>query len=318
MSLFLNEDDSNRFFLKPIKNDDIFNFYKMNVSSFWTAEEISLVDDIKEWESGKISEEMKHFVKHVLSFFASADILVANNLSFNFIEEVDILEAQLCFRFQAMIEDIHSEVYSNLLQGLINDHEERKQIFENIQSLDVIQKKNDWAKKYSNRENATFAERLLSFIIFEGVFFSASFCAIFYIKSKGLLPGLCLSNDFISRDEGYHATFGCMMYKKLIKKLSQKQVHQMFNSAVQIESEFAVDAIPVSMLGMNSSLMTDYVKFVGDFWLEQLGYEKIFYSKNPFSFMNTIGIQSKTNFFEKRASEYQKATPEDENDDDSF
>ena len=314
MSLFVIEDKSDRVSLKPIENEDIFDFYKKNIASFWTAEEISLVDDIKQWESDKISKEMKHFVKHILSFFASADILVANNISFNFIEEMDILEAQVCLRFQAMIEDVHSEVYSNLLDGLINDTDERKQVFENIQNLKVVREKNEWAKKYSNRFNATFEERLVSFVIFEGVFFAASFCAIFYIKSKGLLPGLCLSNDFISRDESFHATFGCMMYKKLIKKLPQKKIHEMFLSAVLIESNFSTDAIPVSMLGMNSELMTQYVKFVADYWIANLGYDKLFNVENPFAFMNTIGVESKTNFFEKRASEYQKSSNEDQED----
>ncbi len=319
MSLFKNEDNQNRLTIKPIQNKDIYEFYKSNVAQFWTAEEITLNDDIKEWESGKISNEMKHFIKHILSFFASADILVANNISFNFVEEIEILEAQVYLRFQAMIEDVHSEVYSNLLEGLINDNEERNQVFDNISNLEVVKQKNDWAHKYSNRDNASFQERLIAFVIFEGVYFAASFCAIFYIKSKGLLPGLCLSNDFIARDESYHATFGCMMYKKLLQKLPESKVHKMFKTATEIESRFATDAIPVSMLGMNSALMTQYVQHVADYWLTQLKYSKLFNVENPFAFMNTIGVESKTNFFEKRASEYQKAKEYDEDDeDDSF
>ena len=305
--LFPCADIQDRVGIKPVINHDIWVFYKRGLASMWFVEDVDLTEDIKQWPT--VDPKIKHFLKYILAFFHGADKLVSQNCSTNFADEVPILEAQFWYRFQAMAEDVHSEMYGTLLDALIPDRMEKEHIFNSIESMPVIKAKADWALKYSNRDSAPFAERLVAFAVMEGLFFSGSFCAIYYVRDQGILPGLCFSNDYISRDEGEHCKFACMLYSKLNKEyiLPQKRVHQIFREAVEIETEFVTQAIPVKMIGMSSELMTQYIKYVADFWLVELGYQKIYGVTNPFAFMNMISVERKTNFFEKRSGEYQKA-----------
>ena len=277
------------------------------MKALWFVEEIDFSDDIREFNN--IDDKIKHFLKYILCFFHSADKLVANNICVNFIEEVNILEAQFFYRAQAMIEDIHSDTYSSIVDAIIPNEKEKNEIFNCLENFDVVREKTNWANKFSNRNNGSLVRRLIAFIIMEGIFFSGSFCAIYYIKSLGLLPGLCLSNSFIARDENLHCEFGCLLYSKLLDRhrLKEKEIHELFKEAIEIEINFITKAIPISMIGMNSKLMSQYVKFVCDFWLLKLGYKKLYDVTNPFPFMNLISINSKTNFFEKRTHEYQKS-----------
>lgn len=310
MLIFENEDSVDRCGVKPILNDDIWSFYKnKGLPSVWFVEDVLLTDDISQWESGAISPDIKHFVKYILSFFHGADKLVAENLGENFSQEVNILEAQMYYRFQAFVEDIHSDMYSTLIEALIKDKDERDLIFNAISDMPVIKAKSDWVQKYSERSGAPLPVRLVAFAVVEGLFFSGSFCAIYYLRDMGILPGLCFSNDYIARDEGQHCEFAVLMYNKVLPehRIPQEEVYEIFREAVAIETEFVTEAIPVSLIGMNSSMMEEYIKFVADFWLVQLGYEKLFGAKNPFSFMVNISIQGKTNFFEKRVGDYKRA-----------
>lgn len=299
------EANNNRFVLFPIQHDDIWGFYKKAEASFWTAEEIDLSPDLIDWEN-KLSEDEKHFIKHVLAFFAASDGIVNENLAENFLSEVQYTEAKFFYGFQITIENIHSETYSLLIDTYIRDTAEKNHLFNAIDTLDCVKKKADWALRWI--EKGSFAERLVAFAAVEGIFFSGSFCSIFWLKKRGLMPGLSFSNELISRDEGLHCDFACLLYNKHVNnKLSKEEVQKIIVDAVEIEKEFVTDALPVKLIGMNSDLMQQYIEFVADRLLQELGNDKIYNVSNPFDFMEMISIQGKTNFFEKRVAEYQKA-----------
>ena len=299
------EENKNRFVLFPIQHDDIWSFYKKAEASFWTAEEIDLQPDLIDWEN-KLNDDERHFVKHVLAFFAASDGIVNENLAENFLAEVQYTEAKFFYGFQIAIENIHSETYSLLIDTYIKDSEDKKYLFNAIDTLDCVRKKADWALRWI--EEGSFAERLVAFAAVEGIFFSGSFCSIFWLKKRGLMPGLSFSNELISRDEGLHCDFACLLYNNhLQNKLSKEQVKEIILDAVEIEKEFILEALPVKLIGMNSELMSQYIEFVADRLLVELGNEKVFNVSNPFDFMEMISIQGKTNFFEKRVGEYQKA-----------
>lgn len=299
------EENKNRFVLFPIQHDDIWSFYKKAEASFWTAEEIDLAPDLIDWET-KLNDDERHFVKHVLAFFAASDGIVNENLAENFLSEVQYTEAKFFYGFQVAIENIHSETYSLLIDTYIKDTEEKNYLFNAIDTLDCVSKKANWALRWI--EEGSFAERLVAFAAVEGIFFSGSFCSIFWLKKRGLMPGLSFSNELISRDEGLHCDFACLLYNKhVVNKLPKEKVREIIVDAVEIEKEFILDALPVKLIGMNSDLMSQYIEFVADRLLAELGCEKVFNSTNPFDFMEMISIQGKTNFFEKRVGEYQKA-----------
>lgn len=298
------EENKDRFVLFPIKHKNIWEMYKKAEASFWTAEEIDLSADLVDWES-KLSADEKHFIKHVLAFFAASDGIVNENLAVNFMNEVQYPEARCFYGFQIMIENIHSETYSLLIDTYIKETTEKNYLFHALENLPCVTKKGEWALRWI--ENGSFAERLVAFAAVEGIFFSGSFCSIFWLKKRGLMPGLTFSNELISRDEGLHCDFACLLYSELQNKLSQQQVHQIIGDAVAIEKEFVSDALPVKLIGMNADLMCQYIEFVADRLLVSLGYTKLFNATNPFDFMEMISLQGKTNFFEKRVAEYQKA-----------
>jgi ribonucleoside-diphosphate reductase beta chain len=302
MELLLQE-NKERFVLLPIKYPEIWKMYKQHEASFWTAEEIDLSADLVDWE--KLSADEQHFVKHVLAFFAASDGIVNENLAVNFMKEVQLPEARCFYGFQIMMENIHSETYSLLIDTYIKDVEEKKYLFNAIETVPCVQKKAEWALRWINE--GSFAERLVAFAAVEGIFFSGSFCSIFWLKKRGLMPGLSFSNELISRDEGLHCDFACLLYGMLENKLSTQQIHTIIRDAVKNEHEFVSDALPVSLIGMNAKLMCQYIEFVADRLLVALGYPKIYNVSNPFDFMDTISLQGKTNFFEKRVGEYQKA-----------
>ena len=297
-------EDNKRFVLFPIQYDDIWQMYKLAEASFWTAEEIDLETDLTHWET--LNEGEKHFISHVLAFFAASDGIVNENLAENFIREVQIPEAKCFYGFQIMVENIHSETYSLLIDTLIRDEKQKDFLFNALDNIDCVKKKGDWALTWI--ESDVFAERLVAFAAVEGIFFSGSFCSIFWLKKRGLMPGLSFSNELISRDEGLHCDFACLLYQKYLEnKLPKERVTQIITEAVEIEKEFVVDALPVKLIGMNADLMTQYIEFVADRLLLELGCEKHYNASNPFDFMELISLQGKTNFFEKRVSEYQKA-----------
>jgi ribonucleoside-diphosphate reductase beta chain len=299
------EENKSRFVLFPIQHDDIWAFYKKAEASFWTAEEIDLSPDLIDWEN-KLNDDERHFVKHVLAFFAASDGIVNENLAENFLSEVQYTEAKFFYGFQVAMENIHSETYSLLIDTYIKDSKDKDYLFNAIDTLDCVRKKADWALRWI--ENGSFAERLVAFAAVEGIFFSGSFCSIFWLKKRGLMPGLSFSNELISRDEGLHCDFACLLYTKhLINKLPKEQVRDIIMDAVAIEKEFILDALPVKLIGMNSELMSQYIEFVADRLLMELGNDKVYNATNPFDFMDMISIQGKTNFFEKRVGEYQKA-----------
>jgi ribonucleoside-diphosphate reductase beta chain len=302
MELLLQE-NKDRFVLLPIKYPKVWEMYKLHEASFWTAEEIDLSPDLKDWE--KLSSDEQHFIKHVLAFFAASDGIVNENLAVNFMREVQLPEARCFYGFQIMIENIHSETYSLLIDTYIKDVAEKNHLFNAMETVPCVQKKAEWALKWIN--NGSFAERLVAFAAVEGIFFSGSFCSIFWLKKRGLMPGLSFSNELISRDEGLHCDFACLLYSMLENKLSEERVKEIIIDAVVNEHEFVTDALPVSLIGMNSKLMCQYIEFVADRLLNALGYPKIYNVTNPFDFMETISLQGKTNFFEKRVGEYQKA-----------
>ncbi|MEJ6582503.1 MAG: ribonucleotide-diphosphate reductase subunit beta [Crocinitomicaceae bacterium] len=299
------EENKNRFVLFPIQHDDIWSFYKKAEASFWTAEEIDLQADLVDWES-KLNDNERHFVKHVLAFFAASDGIVNENLAENFLSEVQYTEAKFFYGFQIAIENIHSETYSLLIDTYIKDTKDKAYLFNAIDTMDCVRKKADWALRWIDEGN--FAERLVAFAAVEGIFFSGSFCSIFWLKKRGLMPGLAFSNELISRDEGLHCDFACLLYNNhVVNKLSKEKIKQIIVDAVEIEKEFILDALPVRLIGMNSDLMAQYIEFVADRLLQELGNDKIYNVSNPFDFMEMISIQGKTNFFEKRVAEYQKA-----------
>ena len=298
-------ENPDRFVLFPIKYDTIWKWYKQAEASFWTVEEVDLSPDQIDWET-KLSDDERHFVKHVLAFFAASDGIVNENLVLNFMREVQIPEARCFYGFQVAIENIHSEMYSLLIDTLIKDPKEKDFLFNALNRLDCVSKKGNWALRWI--ENApTFAHRLIAFAAVEGIFFSGSFCSIFWLKKRGLMPGLCFSNELISRDEGMHCDFACLLYSMLENKLDQKEVQAIITEAVEFEKEFVTDALPVSLIGMNAELMSQYIEFVADRLLVALGNEKVYNTANPFPWMDMISIQGKTNFFEKRVGDYQKA-----------
>ncbi|SFB73361.1 ribonucleoside-diphosphate reductase beta chain [Flexibacter flexilis DSM 6793] len=306
------EENKSRFVLFPIKYNDIWEMYKKAEASFWTAEEIDLAQDLIHWENLNPGE--KHFVSHVLAFFAASDGIVNENLAVNFTNEVQVPEARCFYGFQIMMENIHSETYSLLIDTYIKDQREKDHLFNAIETVPCVGKKAQWALRWI--ESESFAERLVAFAAVEGIFFSGSFCSIFWLKKRGLMPGLSFSNELISRDEGLHCDFACLLYAKYLNnKLSEQRVKEIIMDAVAIEQEFITDALPVALIGMNAKLMSQYIEFVADRLLMSLGYDKVYNATNPFDFMEMISLQGKTNFFEKRVSDYQKAGVTAENRD---
>ena len=297
-------ENTDRFVLFPIKHNDIWSFYKKAEASFWTAEEIDLSQDTVDWEN-KLNDDERHFIKHVLAFFAASDGIVNENLAINFLNEVQYPEARCFYGFQVMMENIHSETYSLLIDTYIKDMAEKKHLFKAIDTLPCVKKKAEWAVRWINK--GSFAERLIAFAAVEGIFFSGSFCSIFWLKKRGLMPGLSFSNELISRDEGLHCDFACLLYTQLVNKLPEDSVKEIIANAVEYEKEFVSDALPVKLIGMNAELMCQYIEFCADRLLLSLGVGKIYNAKNPFDFMEMISLQGKTNFFEKRVSEYQKS-----------
>jgi len=298
-------ENHNRFVLFPIEHDDIWAEYKKQEASFWTAEEIDLSQDIVDWEN-KLNDDERHFIKHVLAFFAASDGIVNENLAENFLAEVQYTEAKFFYGFQIAMENVHSETYSLLIDTYIKDKVEKDKLFNAIETLDCVAKKANWALRWI--DNGSFAERLIAFAAVEGIFFSGSFCSIFWLKKRGLMPGLTFSNELISRDEGMHMDFACLLHgRHVVNKVSKERIEEIIRDAVEIEKEFVVDAIPVRLIGMNSELMIQYIEFVADRLLLELGNDKVYNVSNPFDFMDMINLQGKTNFFEKRVGEYQKA-----------
>jgi ribonucleoside-diphosphate reductase beta chain len=302
-------ENPDRFVIFPIKYNDIWKFYKDAEASFWTAEEIDLSADISDWKN-KMNPDERHFIKHVLAFFAASDGIVNENLAENFVKEVQYPEAKFFYGFQIMMENIHSETYSLLIDTYIQDVEEKNKLFKAVDTLPFVQKKAKWALNWIN--GGSFVERLIAFAAVEGIFFSGSFCSIFWLKKRGLMPGLSFSNELISRDEGLHCDFACHLYNNhVVNKLSQDKIYSIITEAVEIEKEFVTDALPVRLIGMNSDLMCQYIEFCADRLLVQLGCNKYYNASNPFDFMELISVQNKTNFFEKRTAEYQKAGVKD-------
>lgn len=305
MSEKILKENPGRFVIFPIEHHDIWKLYKQQETCFWTAEEVDLAQDINDWDN-KLNSDEQHFVKNVLAFFAASDGIVNENLGINFLNEVQYTEAKMFYGFQIMMENIHSETYSLLIDTYIKDKNEQNHLFNAIDTVPAIKKKAEWAIKWINSES--FVERLIAFAAVEGIFFSGSFCSIFWLKKRGLMPGLTFSNELISRDEGMHCDFACHLYNHHIeKKLSDKKIKEIICGALEIEKEFILEALPVRLIGMNSDLMKQYLEFVADRLLMSLGVSKVYNSTNPFDFMENIAIQGKTNFFEKRVAEYQKA-----------
>jgi len=297
-------ENPNRFVLFPIQHNDIWSWYKKSEACFWTAEEIDLSQDLVDW--GNLNDDERHFIKHVLAFFAASDGIVNENLAENLINEVQYTEAKFFYGFQIMMENIHSETYSLLIDTYIKDPKEKDYLFNAINHLDCVRKKADWAMRWI--ENGSFQERLIAFAAVEGIFFSGSFCSIFWLKKRGLMPGLTFSNELISRDEGMHCDFACMLYNEHVaNKLPQETLQKLISDAVTIEQEFVSDSLPVKLIGMNAEMMCQYIEFVADRLLSALGCPKIYNAENPFPWMEMISLQGKTNFFEKRVGDYQKS-----------
>lgn len=296
-------ENPNRFVMFPIHYNDIWTMYKKQEASFWTAEELDLAQDLRDWE--KLTSNEKHFIKRVLAFFAGSDGIVLENLATRFFNEVQIPEARAFYGFQIAMENIHSETYSMLIDTYISDTLEKQELFNAIINFPSIKRKADWAIKWIHSD-ATFSQRLVAYAAIEGIFFSGSFCAIFWMKKRSLLPGLTFSNELISRDEGLHTDFACLLYSHIVNKLTQEQIHAIISEAIEIEKEFITEALPCELIGMNSRLMSQYLEFVADRLLVTLGVDKLYRVTNPFEWMEMISMQGKTNFFERRVSEYQK------------
>jgi ribonucleoside-diphosphate reductase beta chain len=300
------QENKDRFVMFPLKYNDIWEMYKKAEHSFWTAEEIDLVQDLTDWEE-KLNNDERHFIKMVLAFFAASDGIVNENLAENFLKEVQYPEAKCFYGFQIAIENIHSETYSLLIDTYIKDTSERNKLFHAIDNYPSIMRKAEWALKWI--KSKSFSERLIAFAAVEGIFFSGSFCSIFWLKKRGLMPGLTFSNELISRDEGLHCEFACLIHNNYIKnKVSEERIKEIICEAVEIEKEFITESLPVSLIGMNAKLMRQYIEYVADFWLVKLGCSKVYCVNNPFDFMDMISLQNKSNFFEKRISEYQKVS----------
>jgi ribonucleoside-diphosphate reductase beta chain len=298
-------ESADRFVVFPIQHADLWAKYKQHMAVFWTPEEIDLSKDTAHWE--KLSDQERHFIKHILGFFAGSDGIVMENLATRFMREVQWPEAKFFYSCQNLLEAVHSETYSLLIDTYINDPMEKNQLFKAIQTIPCVQKKADWAMTWIDNKDASFATRLLAFAAVEGIFFSGAFCAIFWLKQRGIMPGLTLSNEFIARDEGLHTEFACLLYTKLVNRLSKQQAHKIIRDAVKIEKQFITKSLPCELIGMNAKLMTQYIEFVADRLLLQLGYPKAYSAANPFSFMENMSLENKDNFFEKRVSTYAKA-----------
>ena len=295
-----------RFVIFPIRHPEVWAMYKKAEASFWTAEELDLSHDYKDWQG--LTDDERHFMSHVLAFFAASDGIVNENLVENFAAEIQIPEARFFYGFQIAVENIHSETYSLLLDTYIKeDPAEKARLFNAIRTVPSVGKKAEWAMKWMDRERASFAERLVAFAVVEGIFFSGSFCSIFWMKKRGKLPGLCFSNELISRDEGLHCDFACLLYSMLVRPLERERVCEIVREAVDCEKEFITASLPVKLIGMNNEMMATYVEFVADRLLMALGYDKLYGAANPFDWMTLISLQGKTNFFEKRVGEYSKA-----------
>ena len=294
--------DDNRFVMFPIANQDIWAMYKKQMDCFWRAEEINLAQDLGDWE--KLTPDEKHFISMVLAFFAASDGLVLENLASRFMNDVQVSEARAFYGFQIAMENVHGETYSLLIDTYIRNNEEKDKLFRAIENYPCIAKKANWAKKWIGDNRSSFASRLVAFAAIEGIFFSSSFASIYWIKKRGLMPGLTFSNELISRDEALHTEFAILLYNKLVKKLNKKRIYEIIQEAVEIEKEFITEAIPCRMIGMNAVLMKQYIEFVADRLIVQLGYDKIYNASNPFDFMELISIESKVNFFERTNAEY--------------
>ena len=313
------QDNKNRFVIFPIQHSDIWDWYKKQEASFWTAEEIDLHQDVVDWK--KLNDDERYFLKHILAFFAASDGIVNENLAENFVNEVQYSEAKFFYGFQIMMENSHSEMYSLLIDTLVDNDAEKDELFNAIERFPAIKKKADWALRWI--ESESFAERLIAFAAVEGIFFSGAFCSIFWMKKRGLLPGLATSNEFISRDEGLHRDFACHLHNNhLVNKVPVERITQIITEALDIEREFITESLPVNLIGMNAKLMSEYLEFVTDHLLETLHCPKVYGTANPFDFMDMISLEGKTNFFEKRVSEYKKAgvgeSQEDHNFDNAF
>lgn len=299
------KENPQRFVIFPIQYPDIWEKYKQAEASFWTTEEVDLSRDLEQWQN-KLNDDERYFIKHILAFFAASDGIVNENLVERFSQEVQVTEARCFYGFQIAIENIHSEMYSMLIDTYITDEKEKEFLFNAIETLPCIRKKADWALNWINSKNATFGERVVAFAAVEGIFFSGSFASIFWLKKRGLMPGLTFSNELISRDEGLHCDFACLMFSHLVQKPSEERITNIIRDAVKIEQEFLSEALPVYLIGMNCALMCQYIEFVADRLLAELGCSKIYNVQNPFDFMNIISTDGKTNFFEKKVGEYQK------------
>lgn len=310
-------ENPNRHVIFPIEHHDLWEKYKQHMSVFWIPEEVDLAKDTRDWNE-KLNDNERHFIKNVLGFFAGSDGIVMENLATRFTREVQWPEAKFFYGCQNMFETIHSETYSLLIDTYITDKEEKLDMLRAISTVPCVQKKAQWALRWIENKDASFASRLLAFAIVEGVFFSASFCSIFWLKQRGLMPGLCQSNLLISRDENLHTEFACLLYSKLVNKLSTGEAHRIIIDAVEIEKEFITESLPCELIGMNSILMTEYIEYVADRLTVQLGYSKIYNAKNPFDFMERISLENKANFFESRSAEYAKANTQGKAEDKRF
>ncbi|CAK0765698.1 ribonucleoside-diphosphate reductase beta chain [Gammaproteobacteria bacterium] len=298
-------ENKNRFTLFPIKYHDIWALYQKSLGNFWTAQEIDFTADLDHWNN-KLNDNERFFIKNVLAFFAASDGIVNENLAINFHNEIQVPEIRCLYTSQMLIESIHNECYSLMIDTLISDADEKFTLLNAIETIPIINKKSKWALKWIGSDKS-FAERLLAFAVIEGIFFSGSFCSIYWLKSRGLMPSLTLSNEFISRDEGIHCQTAIMIYNHLSNKLSEETIHDLFREAVSLEKEFIIESLPVKLIGMNSELMKQYIEFVADYWLQQIGVSPIYKVKNPFSFMDYLSLEDKTNFFEQRVSSYKRA-----------
>ena len=294
--------DDNRFVMFPIQHQDIWQMYQKQIDCFWRPEEIDLSKDLTHWEALNKDEQM--FISMILAFFAASDGIVLENLAQRFMSDVQVSEARAFYGFQIAMENIHSHTYSNLIETYIKDKEEKSRLFNAISNYPCIKKKSDWAQKWIHDNRSSFATRLVAFACIEGIFFSGAFCSIFWLKKRGLMPGLTFSNELISRDEALHCEFAVLLYSKLVKKIDKARIYEIIKEAVEIELEFICDALPCRLIGMNSQMMTQYIQFVADRLSVQLGYKKIYNVLNPFDFMELISLESKTNFFEKKVDAY--------------
>jgi len=294
--------DDNRFVMFPIKYEDIWSMYQKQIDCFWRPEEIDLSKDLAHWDA--LNKDERYYISMILAFFAASDGIVLENLAQRFMSDVQVSEARAFYGFQIAMENIHSHTYSNLIETYIKDKDEKHKLFNAITNYPCIKKKSDWAKKWIHDNRSSFATRLVAFACVEGIFFSGAFCSIFWLKKRGLMPGLTFSNELISRDEALHCEFAVLLYNKLLKKMDKARIYEIIKEAVEIETEFICEALPCKLIGMNSDLMTQYIKFVADRLSIQLGYKKIYNVSNPFDWMELISLEGKTNMFERKISEY--------------